>query len=90
MKEARKMFNLLSGKFWIFRHKGYYSTKSQIALSVIEAVCEDRCIGPTRHIAGEECFPCYIYMLAHSASRCGNGHGWFENTEKTYRVLENG
>lgn len=86
------MFNSRSliGKLWLFKGRGYFHTRAHIALSVIEAVCADKCIGPRAHQEGKECFPCYIYEIAHSSSKCGNGHGWFEKTENTYKVLENG
>ena len=62
--------------------------KQEIALKVIEAVCEDHCMSVhsmSNH--PKDCFACKIYGIAHSASRTCQHKTWWKQTRKLYQVL---
>ena len=52
---------------------GYDMKKTRLILTIIEAISPDRCKMQT-HRENKECFPCLVYSLVHSISKCGMNH----------------
>lgn len=53
-------------------------------LMAIEYIAEYACIGIKRHQAGEKCFPCQVFRIAHvGTAECGHPQ-WDKEAEKIF------